>query len=702
MESMISVYCENTERSMDVALGTSLVEVCRMAGLDGERRMIAALVNNRAKELNYRIYKPVRLRFFDATTTFGYRVYQRTLMFVAQRAVEQLYPSNKLHIRSAIGDALYCELDERRTFSGEECEALSRRMEDIIAENIPIERTKQPSEDVVSLFRERGYEDKEALLVSRPRLYSSVHRMASTVGYFFGPLAPSTGYIDIFEVQPHHNGFYLVLPDRHNLSVPAVVPKMEKMFSLFDDYAHWVEVLGVPTVGHLNTKIAQGDAGEIIKIAEAVHEKVLASIADSIAEANSTRGVKLVLISGPSSSGKTTTAKRLGIQLRVLGLEPALIELDDYFVERTRTPRDENGEYDFEQERTGWGIFTATLPDGRMTVSQLKTSPAYTKQAAISEALDYNFDILPTYQHIAWGRETVNEWPSVAAKNMAGGNGFNGLPVIQMSYQFTDNNNNVSVSQVNDCYTPMFDIYRGYDGDLQNYDLPVNGKYELALRDLAQRIKAYGKPVLFRLNNEMNTDWTSYSGIMSLLDPDIFQATWRITYKIFEEEGVDNCIWIFNPIAKSCPFSSWGEDMSYYPGLEYVQALGLTYYEDNNNNNVNEYTFRKDYTALYDKNNPVWNKYPWIISEFGCGAGGSASGTQFRNQASQVKYVEGMFADFNDRANNPYLQNIKGAVWFSVNDYVGDLVGNQYELVIDELKDTIQALKEGLAPNKLS
>ena len=348
MESMISVYCENTERSMDVALGTSLVEVCRMAGLDGERRMIAAFVNNRAKELNYRIYKPVRLRFFDATTTFGYRVYQRTLMFVAQRAVEQLYPSNKLHIRSAIGDALYCELDERRTFSGEECEALSRRMEHIIAENIPIERTKQPSEDVVSLFRERGYEDKEALLVSRPRLYSSVHRMASTVGYFFGPLAPSTGYIDIFEVQPHHNGFYLVLPDRHNLSVPAVVPKMEKMFSLFDDYAHWVEVLGVPTVGHLNTKIAQGDAGEIIKIAEAVHEKVLASIADSIAEANRTRGVKLVLISGPSSSGKTTTAKRLGIQLRVLGLEPALIELDDYFVERTRTPRDENGEYDFE------------------------------------------------------------------------------------------------------------------------------------------------------------------------------------------------------------------------------------------------------------------------------------------------------------------------------------------------------------------
>ena len=354
------------------------------------------------------------------------------------------------------------------------------------------------------------------------------------------------------------------------------------------------------------------------------------------------------------------------------------------------------------QQRTGWGFFTATLPDGRMPLSQMKTSNAYVKLDELSKALDYNFDLLPTYQHIGWGNEANNTWPITAAKNMAGGNGFNGLPVIQMSYQFTNNNNNVSVNQTKDCYTPMFDIYRGYNGDLDDYNLPREGKYELALRDLAQCIKAYGKPVLFRLNNEMNTDWTSYSGIMSLLDPDIFQATWRITYKIFEEEGVDNCIWIFNPIAKSCPFSSWGEDMSYYPGLEYVHALGLTYYEDNNNNNVNEYTFRNDYTALYEKNNPVWNKYPWIISEFGCGAGGSASGTQFRNQASQVKYVEGMFADFNDRENHPYLQNIKGAVWFSVNDYVGELVGNQYELVVDELKDTIKAIKEGLAPNKLS
>ena len=353
------------------------------------------------------------------------------------------------------------------------------------------------------------------------------------------------------------------------------------------------------------------------------------------------------------------------------------------------------------EQRTGWGLFTATLPDGKITKSQLKQTDAYLTQQEMSEALDYQFDLLPTYQHIAWNRNTLPKWPTTAAKEMAGGNGFNGKPVIQMSYQFTDNNNNVGVNSKTDCYTPMFDIYRGPYADKEtHYDTTLN-KYDNALRSLARSIKAYQKPVLFRLNNEMNTDWTSYSGIMCLLDPDIFQATWRILYNIFEEEGVNNCIWIFNPIAKSCPFSSWGEDMSYYPGLDYVQALGLTYYESNNENDVDYNTFRKDYTALYEKNNPVWKNYPWIISEFGCGAGGNASGAHYRNQASQTEYVKGMFADFNDRENHPYLQNIKGAVWFSVNDYDGEgRVINQFELEVEKLPTTIKAFKEGLAANK--
>ena len=353
------------------------------------------------------------------------------------------------------------------------------------------------------------------------------------------------------------------------------------------------------------------------------------------------------------------------------------------------------------QQKTGWGFFNATLPQGTVGNTTLQKNVAVTKFNTYKETLDYDFEIVPTYQHISWNKKT-NDWPTSAANKLCGGNGFNNLPVIQMSYQYTNNNNNLSLkSDAKDFYSPIFDIYRGRDPADRIGLSAMSNIYESTLNKLAKDIKSYGKPVLFRLNNEMNTDWTSYCGLFNLLDPDLFAATWRILYDIFDKNEVDNCIWIFNPIAKTCPFSSWGEDMCYYPGQKYVQALGLTYYEDNNRNNVNANTFREDYTALYKKNNPAWNKYPWIISEFGCGSGGETSGEQFAKQASQAEYVRGMFADFNDRENHPYLQNIKGAVWFNVNDYDTDgKVVNQYELVIDKLPTTIQAFKEGLALNK--
>ena len=359
------------------------------------------------------------------------------------------------------------------------------------------------------------------------------------------------------------------------------------------------------------------------------------------------------------------------------------------------------------QQETGWGAFTANLPEGRFTPNNIKNTTIYKKNEALQEALDYNFKIIPTYQHLGWGtrdRFTKNAWPAFSSALLAGGNGFNDKPVVQMSYQFTINNNNVSVDNKGESlYTPMFDLYRGSYGDDIKYFTEANNVYVTTMKNLAKDIKAYGKPVLFRLNNEMNTDWTSYCGMMTLLDPYIFQATWRVIYNIFEQEGVDNCIWIFNPFDGSFPYCSWGEDLCYYPGVDYVQALGLTAYKDNNSNNVNSTTFRNDYTALYNKNNAMWNQYPWIISEFGCGAGGDASGVRYRNQASQVNYINGMFNDFANRENNPYLQNIKGAIWFSVNDYSDDnKVANQYELEIEKLPNTIQALKEGLAKSSSS
>ena len=358
------------------------------------------------------------------------------------------------------------------------------------------------------------------------------------------------------------------------------------------------------------------------------------------------------------------------------------------------------------QQKTGWGAFVANLPKGKM--ANYQNSDIYRETTELEKLIDYKFDIIPTYQHLSWGsRDKLNsestQWPESAAIGMANGNGVNGLPIVQYTYQFTINNNGTKYNSTgNNAYTPMFDLYRGTPGDDVKYLLDANNVYIRNMKKLAKEVKKYGKPVLFRLNNEMNTDWTSYCGMITLLDPDIFQATWRIIYNIFEEEGVNNCIWIFNPFSHSFPTGKWGEDMCYYPGIDYVQSLGLTYYRFNNDGDetINEYTFRDDYTYLYNKNNDIWQNYPWIISEFACGSGGEASGKLYRFQDRQAAYVKGMLADFNDRANHPYLQNIKGAVWFSTNDYANGGVSNQYELVVDKLPKTIAEFKEGLKYNK--
>lgn len=298
----------------------------------------------------------------------------------------------------------------------------------------------------------------------------------------------------------------------------------------------------------------------------------------------------------------------------------------------------------------------------------------------IKENMNYDVEIQPTYTHIGWYDED-HYFPTYSANTIAGGNGTNGKPVLQFTFQFTRNNNNVSTANTRSNYTPMFDVLRG------NYD-----EY---FKTLAKQVKDYGKPVLFRLNNEMNSDWTSYSGIMTLLDPDIFRLTWIRMYEIFEEVGVDNCIWIFNPISKSCPYSSWGEDLCYMPGVDYVQALGLTHYEMQNDNNYNSFT--KCYSGeLYQKNKTTWAEYPWIISEFGCGSGGDSEGLElYRNSQNQAKWVEDLFNVFSNKQENKFASKICAAVWFNCNDVSGDLIINA--LNIDNVPITIKAFKEGFA-----
>ena len=348
MTDTIKVICENLSNELDIPMGTSLLEISRRL-TSGPHPFLAAFVNNRVKELNYKIYTPVTIRFIDITSFAGIRVYQRTSWFILQKAVRDLYPGQTLHIRHSMGQSgFYCEIEGIDPLTREAAAALEERMRAIVAADLPIIRTKVLTEEVRARYAEQGFDDKIALLDTRPRLYSELYTLGDLPGYFYGSLAPSTGYITRFGIEPYYRGFYLALPLRTSPEELHKHVSQEKMFGIFREYQSWVALMGVPTIGAVNARALAGDAGGMIKIAEAFHERKFAEVADAIQEAHRTRGVRMVLISGPSSSGKTTSAKRLGLQLGVLGLRPVMISLDDYFVEREKTPRDENGQYDYE------------------------------------------------------------------------------------------------------------------------------------------------------------------------------------------------------------------------------------------------------------------------------------------------------------------------------------------------------------------
>lgn len=352
-------------------------------------------------------------------------------------------------------------------------------------------------------------------------------------------------------------------------------------------------------------------------------------------------------------------------------------------------------------EKVHWGVFSWSMPgtEGSLHPGEVgydsMLSNSKRMKDGIEEAWEYTYDIYPTYTHIGWGGagpESSNflyhYFPLDMANELAGGDGVNGKPVLQFTYQFTTNNNIVA-----DEVTPMFDILRG--------------KYDDYFTRLAEDIKEYGKPVLFRLNNEMNTDWTSYSGMMTLLDPDVFNMTWIHLYEIFEEVGVDNCIWIWNPIATSCPYSSWGEDLCFFPGTDYVQLLGGTNYEMNNyaKGASGIKSFAQCYSSLFQKNQAAFSEWAMILSEFACGSGGDYTGELGRNAATQAKWVKEMFDAFAAENMQPWAKSIKGAIWFNCNDVIGsgsaqkitnrlrffDPDSDQYA----DLADTVAAFRDG-------
>lgn len=350
MNDTVKIICENTGSSLFVNQGTTLLQVSEMLSFhpSHESPLLAAYVNNRLKELDFRIYSPLTIRFIDITHFEGVRVYQRTLFFILEKAVRDLFPERQLHIKHAVAKGFYCEIERMEDLSEEQIGEIKTRMKALVAQNIPIVRQKVTCEEALEIYTQRNLTDKIALLITRPHLYVTVYNMADLVGYFYGGLAISTGYIGHFDLHKYYKGFRVAIPRRTNPSQLEEEVPQNKMFEVFSEYTRWTEIIGVSQIGALNANILEHRGGDLIRIAEALHEKRIGHIADNIASHLEGGGARLILISGPSSSGKTTFAKRLGIQLSILGIDPLLISMDDYFIDREQTPRDENGDYDFE------------------------------------------------------------------------------------------------------------------------------------------------------------------------------------------------------------------------------------------------------------------------------------------------------------------------------------------------------------------
>ena len=347
----IKIFCENTGTLISVPMGTTLKE---LAPSDG--RTLAALVDNKLKSLDYKVINPHNVRFVDYGHPDGRRTYIRSLCFVLQKVIHDMYPDKVLAIDYSLPSGLYCEVRERRLMddgrpqvyfmTDDELSEIQDRMRHIIEADLPFTKRMLTLEEATSIFESNGQHEKSRLLKSLGRFHYNVYWLDGLADTFYGPLTTSTGCLTTFDISGFNDGFCLQYPMDGSPDKVLPMKRQSKLATALEEHSDWCSVMGVKGVGALNRKVKSGGIVDLINLSEALHERKYAEIADQI---YARRGsVKIVFIAGPSSSGKTSTSKRLAIQCRILGLNPKVIELDNYFVDRELTPRDENGEYDFE------------------------------------------------------------------------------------------------------------------------------------------------------------------------------------------------------------------------------------------------------------------------------------------------------------------------------------------------------------------
>ena len=345
MKPTIQIRCKNNGQTLTAPIGSTLSEVFRDAGIDMKYGPICAKVNNKVEGMHYRIYHNKDVEFLDMTSGSGSRNYTRSLFFVLCKAVHDLYPQSKVVIDIPVSKGYYVDLTIGHEVTDDDVKRIRQRMQQIIDAKMPIRRFEVPTEDAVRMFEEKGDKAKSKLLRSAGSLYTTYYQIDDYVDYYYGSLLTNTSKIYLFGLEKYFNGLLLRIPD---LKDPGVLPQMtrqDKMFEIFREHHRWQEIMGLRTVGDFNEMVKKGQATNLINVSEALQEKKLTEIADEIA---SRKDVKLVLLAGPSSSGKTTTCKRLSIQLLANGIKPLQISLDDYFVDREHTPKDDKGEYDYE------------------------------------------------------------------------------------------------------------------------------------------------------------------------------------------------------------------------------------------------------------------------------------------------------------------------------------------------------------------
>ena len=348
MRDEIAIFCENTGTTQVVKKGTELSDLAHIMGIKLNSRLIGAKVNYITRPLNHICFHPCKVRYMDISDPSAMRIYVRSLCFVLFVAIKKRLPEANLRIEHPISKGYFCSLGLDREIEAHEIDAVREEMAKLIAANLPIEFFEDTAENVIALFRERGgYDETIDLIQTSGKLNSYYYMLDGEIYFFDGILVPSTGYIDTFDIVRFYDGLLLRVPNPDKPAELDDLVEQPAMFAAFDKQIEFQKILGLSNVGQLNKVIRKGRISDLVVVAEALQEKNIARIADEIAERYK-NGVRIVLVSGPSSSGKTTFTKRLQIQLVINYLKPLAISLDDYFVNRERTPLDENGEYDFE------------------------------------------------------------------------------------------------------------------------------------------------------------------------------------------------------------------------------------------------------------------------------------------------------------------------------------------------------------------